>query len=649
MSKKIKQCAIVIALLVMLMFVVSCGSQTPASSDNTTNEDTAEQPIANDTSPVDTAAADTSGDDTSSTVEDGTTSPATDTTAANGDDNTPEQEDPLKEILESKHKLSFGEDGNFKILVLSDIHASTPKLNSETVENIKLLVEREMPDLVILDGDNTWYVSNANVLKSCISEIVKPIEALGIPWAHTYGNHDAEGNNVPKEKQQEIYESFEYCVSKAGDEDLTGVGNYLLPIYSSDGENVEFAVWVLDSGSDLSAEEKRSLFPVTTVYEGHPGSNYDYIRPDQIRWYSETSALLKASNGGKVVPGLMAFHIPLQESYIAWENRGGLTYTGDKREDVCASAVNSGLFSVLLQNGDIKAVVNGHDHINDFMIEYYGIKLCQAVTPTAENIYHDDSILGGRVFVISEENPSEVETYISYVHEQAQKPDFSDAEELPSGSVYDFETGDPEFTINGFDNDTAESSKIDEISVRILDGVGLNGSRGLAVTREKWNSTNAANNAEFKWSTDGYGKLGNNKYLCVWMDMSTNSIDFRKACWGIVTEYEESRPFRTDNYDSRSPFYYLADGSDTWEVLYHGSDGCFGEGDGESVKGLKGWFAFPIEYMTRSGDSLDENSIVTGFYFYFCLSESGMAGKDTYIDNITLVEDYKTFLTDSGN
>lgn len=554
-----------------------------------------------------------------------------------------QKEDPLKEILQSKHTLRFHEDGSFKILVLSDIHGQSRTLNAETKNNIKTLVDRENPDLVIFDGDNTWQISSERVLKECIGDIVGYIEERQIPWAHTYGNHDAEGGNVPKEKQQKIYESFDYCLSKAGDSNLTGVGNYLLPVYRSDSDQIAFAVWALDSGSDLTAKEKKNLFKVTTTFPGNPGSNYDYIRPNQIQWYCETSKLLQEQNGGKVVPGLMAFHIPLQESYTAWENRKGLSYTGEKRENVCASAVNSGLFSALLERGDIKAVVNGHDHINDFMVEYCQIKLCQASTPTNESIYHDDDLIGGRVFVIRQDQPAKIETYISYIHEKTPAPDSSDVGVLESGSGSDFENGVPEFTVSGYNNDNSDAVKASEICVKVADGIGIGGSKGLSITRSQWNGSNAGNNAEFKWTLPQPGKLGENGYVRVWMDLSTNDMDFRKACWGVVEEYAENAPYRTDDYDTPSPFYYLADGSEEWITLSAGGDGCFGRGDGQSVQNFKGWFAFPVQYMRSGSKALTSDSVITGFYFYFCLASEEMAGKEVYIDEVTLVKDYTVF------
>ena len=75
-----------------------------------------------------------------------------------------------------------------------------------------------------------------------------------------------------------------------------------------------------------------------------------------------------------------------------------------------------------------------------------------------------------------------------------------------------------------------------------------------------------------------------------------------------------------------------------------GKDGCFGAGDNSSVSGFKGWFAFPIKNMPNSGGvAIKENTVITGVYFYMCLSAENMVGKYVYIDNVTLVKDYTAY------
>lgn len=321
----------------------------------------------------------------------------------------------LKKALESKHELRFDNEGNFKVMILADLHLQASGLPEGMREAIKTLVDRENPNLIIFTGDNIAdaAVNSDKILRATLQEAVSYIEEKKIPWMHVFGNHDAE-HSYTREQQQAVYESFDYCISKRGDEGLTGVGNYVLPVYGTD-DTVKFAVWGLDSGDYLSAEEKEALFPTGSTFADYGGTSYDYIHRDQIEWYVDISKRLQAANDGTPVPGLMAFHIPLQETYTAWANRESLPHTGEKKESVASSAYNSGLFAVLHARGDIKAVVNGHDHVNDFMVEYGGIKLCYSST-ISTNTYHDATMLGSRVFVIHEQSPSDIQTYMSYLN-----------------------------------------------------------------------------------------------------------------------------------------------------------------------------------------------------------------------------------------
>jgi len=300
------------------------------------------------------------------------------------------------------------------VLVFADLHLNSSGLSDYMKDCIKTLVEREEPDLIILTGDNVADKSiiSDKVFRRTLQEAMEYVESRKIPWMHVYGNHDSEGIYT-REQQQKVYESFEYCLSKAGGE-LTGVGNYLLPIYASKGDEVKFVVWGLDSGDYMSDKDRAKLCPVTSTFGGYTGTNYDYIHGDQIEWYVAASRLLEEYNGGKVIPGLMAFHIPLQESHTAWMNRTALEWTGEMREPVCASAYNSGLFAAMMARGDVKAVVNGHDHINDFMVEYGGIKLCYS-SSFSTNTYNNEDMHGARVFVINENDPADIETYMSYI------------------------------------------------------------------------------------------------------------------------------------------------------------------------------------------------------------------------------------------
>jgi hypothetical protein len=90
--------------------------------------------------------------------------------------------------------------------------------------------------------------------------------------------------------------------------------------------------------------------------------------------------------------------------------------------------------------------------------------------------------------------------------------------------------------------------------------------------------------------------------------------------------------------------YYLAEGSDKWVQLSHGSDGCFGSAENCPVNGKKGYFAFRTEDLCQNSTTkyMTEKKLVTGFYMYLDLKDGSYADKPFYIDNIMLVEDYTT-------
>ena len=353
-----------------------------------------------------------------------------------------EKAEELRELLTTKHQLRVNEDGSFKVLVLSDVQSNSRVLNKEILSNIKTVCEREQPDLVIFNGDNSFDIPNAASLKTYVSLMAGWCEANKIPWAHVYGNHDDETPVgevcVPKAEQQEIYESFEYCVSKAGDPDISGIGNYVLPVYTYDGTAIAFNVWGLDSGS--------YAYPEDIVANVDAGGNSFYghyagMQTDQVNWYYNASKTLEKFQGDKIL-GMMAFHIPFQEVWTAWSQKEalGLEWDGEKRENISAYAKNCGLFDKITSRKDVKLVVNSHDHINDFSVTYKGVKFAYTACIGTQE-YHADDMLGGRVINFSMENPTDFETHMSYVNERVEID--------PSAPVLELVIGDDGKVSNG--------------------------------------------------------------------------------------------------------------------------------------------------------------------------------------------------------
>ena len=333
----------------------------------------------------------------------------------------------VQETLYTKRPLRFSSDGKFRILMVSDIHGGVGYDEMRTVRALQALVDHTSPDLVLLGGDiagpGTIHVENQTQLKQLLDGLVSPMERAGIPWAHVYGNHD-DNFGLSNAEHQPVYESYPCCVSKAGPADVSGVGNYVLPVWDAKGETILFNVFGLDTHHGMP--EFREQFGL--------GSNVDPIEPtgmenedeaplhfNQVAWYYQTSQALEAYAGHKI-PALMYMHFPLPEHRIVSMHREECQFEGTQLSPISCSKLNSGLFSACLQRGDVKAIFCGHDHKNDFSGVYCGIRLgfdgylsyCAC---------HMEELRGGRLFEISADAPDQIHTKMVRVKDYLTEED----------------------------------------------------------------------------------------------------------------------------------------------------------------------------------------------------------------------------------
>ena len=336
----------------------------------------------------------------------------------------------VQEYLDLKHTLRVNEDGSFRVLILSDVqcYSADGIKNSGTLDAIEAMVEAEDPDLVLFLGDNSWSCNTAEKLREYLTVMVKPVEDREIPWAHIYGNHDSENNEphytaISKEEQQAVYEEFAYCISKSGPDELSGVGNYVLPVLEHEGSKIAFNVWALDSLMyNYPRENKAEIVNKGTSLQNNFYYDYEGLSEGQVRWYETTSKLLERYNDGEKIPGMMYFHIPLQESYYAWADAvsggslglGATNLVGQKAENISAPVTNPGLFDAIVERGDVKVIANGHDHVNDFAVDYKGVTLAYSGSIGLQE-YGDYDIIGARVVELSSEG--EVSTRMSYLND----------------------------------------------------------------------------------------------------------------------------------------------------------------------------------------------------------------------------------------
>jgi hypothetical protein len=95
--------------------------------------------------------------------------------------------------------------------------------------------------------------------------------------------------------------------------------------------------------------------------------------------------------------------------------------TGEKNENVGAGAFNSGLFGAVMDRGDVAGIFVGHDHVNDFTGDYFGVRLGYSANVGfgTYGLEGDDKdrMRGARVFRIREDVPRAFETFMVYARD----------------------------------------------------------------------------------------------------------------------------------------------------------------------------------------------------------------------------------------
>jgi len=276
--------------------------------------------------------------------------------------------------------LRFRSDGTFTVVQFTDVHWQNgdPK-DQRTRRLMEQVLEAEEPDLVVFTGDMIESLLCDDPLRS-LRQVVSVAEERAIPFAAVFGNHDSEKGS--REALATVLEQeFRHSLFQRGPAEVTGVGNYLLPVVRAGGSEPAAILYFLDSGA----------------YAPFRFGHYDWIRRDQVRWFRRQVHGVRESCGE--LPALAFFHIPLQEYALAW--RLGLC-EGTKGERVCCPFWNSGFFRAMRQAGNVVGAFCGHDHLNDYEGVLGGIRLCYG-RATGYNTYgREEFPRGARVIRLME-------------------------------------------------------------------------------------------------------------------------------------------------------------------------------------------------------------------------------------------------------
>lgn len=287
--------------------------------------------------------------------------------------------------LNAQHniKLRFKGDGSFKIVQFTDTHIVWNDSRSDVAfQCIDQVVKAEKPDLIMITGDIIYSEPAIDNFK----KVMNYVSQYKIPFAFVFGNHDHQFNVTDSALLESVKNvPFNMTVTAKG---VSGDCNFDLPIYASGGKKIEAVIYGIDSHND-SRLEKAGV------------KGYDYIYRDQIDWYVRTSKAYTVKNAGKPLPSLAFFHIPIPEYAEAAIDQNASLY-GSRREWMCSSKLNSGLFCAMKEQGDVMGTFCGHDHDDDYAVNWYGVLLAYGRFSGGNTEYNHLNGNGARVIEIKQ-------------------------------------------------------------------------------------------------------------------------------------------------------------------------------------------------------------------------------------------------------
>lgn len=289
----------------------------------------------------------------------------------------------------AQSRMKFNSNGEFKVVQFTDMHLANNAERNDVVKSmIRELVTSERPDLVVFTGDNTI----VDQVPQLWGEISALLTELHTPFTAVLGNHDDE-HAVKRPDIAAIIARQPSAVAGQPAKGVKGQCNRVIEIMGKNPKVPAAAIYCFDSNA----------------YSTHPEvKGYGWIDRTQIDWYDTQSRRMARLNGGKPVPALAFQHIPLPEHLAAWET--DTLRLGTKTEGVCAPALNTGMFSHILENGDIMGLFVGHDHVNDYTARLSGVVLGYGRASGGRNTYGDYTP-GGRVYLLREGTPG-FETWV---------------------------------------------------------------------------------------------------------------------------------------------------------------------------------------------------------------------------------------------
>ncbi|MCB9498694.1 MAG: metallophosphoesterase [Bacillales bacterium] len=323
--------------------------------------------------------------------------------------------DRLVPTLDENGYYVFTTDDDLKVLQITDVHLGGGFLSynkdKEAINCVMTMIQTEKPDLVIYTGDNVFAVpqTSGTINNRMVSKtFILMNEQLGCYYTTTFGNHDSEVfDYYNREALAELYskDKWTHCLYKESVTDITGESNQVILVKRTDGL-ISKALFMLDSNSYINGSINAVL-----------NWQYDIIHQDQVNWMKNTIISLSSYNNQilstmtdtekpddldnfTTVKSLLFIHIPTGEFKTAYEELkandfldtadshyiGGVMDEKDEpyiwyggynvlAENPVSPNQEDDLFETIKTTGSLEAIFCGHDHLNNFQIDYQGVLL----------------------------------------------------------------------------------------------------------------------------------------------------------------------------------------------------------------------------------------------------------------------------------
>ena len=297
----------------------------------------------------------------------------------------------------SEYILKTPYKDNYRILQLTDVHLGDKDKLEEHFKFMDITIKEANPDLIVVTGDLFTFAS-----KSTAKSLFDFLDSYDSKWTVCFGNHDEQCYFSIDWMTNTLNNYGDKCLFKdIQDDDIFGNCNFAINLMQ--GESVFEQIIVMDSN--------RYQFGLESM-------GYDCFKVDQIDWYSRLVDTTKANNGGTTVESLMFYHIPLPEVDDAWESgkddpskiKNPTGSVAQKNEKSCPPKKDNHFFDIIKAKGSTKGMYFGHDHVNNFIVEYEGVDFGYGIKST-NRVYYQEDMMGGRVIVIKNDHTLEYEDY----------------------------------------------------------------------------------------------------------------------------------------------------------------------------------------------------------------------------------------------